>query len=75
MRGVAVTQIAQDGAPPRLEYDPGHPQANFAVESVIDELAEKLDLDPLEFRLINSVQEGDRAPSGVPFTGWSSGKE
>jgi flagellar basal-body rod protein FlgC len=28
VRGVAVTQITQDTAPPRLEYDPGHPQAN-----------------------------------------------
>ncbi len=28
VRGVAVTQIAQDASPPRLEYDPGHPQAN-----------------------------------------------
>jgi flagellar basal-body rod protein FlgC len=28
VRGVAVTQIAQDTKPPRLEYDPGHPQAN-----------------------------------------------
>lgn len=28
VRGVAVTQIARDTAPPRLEYDPGHPQAN-----------------------------------------------
>jgi flagellar basal-body rod protein FlgC len=28
VRGVAVSQISQDTAPPRLEYDPGHPQAN-----------------------------------------------
>jgi len=28
VQGVAVTQIAQDASPPRLEYDPGHPQAN-----------------------------------------------
>jgi flagellar basal-body rod protein FlgC len=28
IKGVAVTQISQDGAPPRLEYDPGHPHAN-----------------------------------------------
>lgn len=28
VRGVAVTQIAPDTQPPRLEYDPGHPQAN-----------------------------------------------
>ncbi|MEO8698385.1 MAG: flagellar basal body rod protein FlgC [Kofleriaceae bacterium] len=28
VHGVAVTQIAEDTKPPRLEYDPGHPQAN-----------------------------------------------
>ena len=44
---------------------PGSPQAAFAVESVIDELAERLGLDPLEFRLRNAPQEGDRQPSGV----------
>ena len=46
---------------------PGQPQAAFAVEMVIDELAEKLDMDPMEFRLKNAVQEGDRMPSGVVF--------
>jgi CO/xanthine dehydrogenase Mo-binding subunit len=35
------------------------------VESVIDELAEKLGMDPMEFRLKNAVQEGDRMPNGV----------
>ncbi len=28
VKGVAVQQITQDTAPPRMEYDPGHPQAN-----------------------------------------------
>lgn len=28
VRGVSVSQITQDTAAPRLEYDPGHPQAN-----------------------------------------------
>ena len=28
VRAVSVAQIAQDTAPPRLEYDPGHPQAD-----------------------------------------------
>src|SRR5215470_9306886 len=44
---------------------PGQPQAAFAVESVIDELAEKLGMDPMEFRLKNAVQAGDRMPNGV----------
>jgi flagellar basal-body rod protein FlgC len=26
--GVVVQKIQEDGAPPRLEYDPGHPDAN-----------------------------------------------
>jgi CO/xanthine dehydrogenase Mo-binding subunit len=45
---------------------PGQPQAAFAVEPVIDELAEKLGMDPLDFRLKNAVHEGDRAPNGLP---------
>ena len=28
IKGVAVQQITQDNRPPRLEYDPGHPQAD-----------------------------------------------
>jgi flagellar basal-body rod protein FlgC len=28
VKGVKVSQIQQDTSPPRLEYDPGHPQAN-----------------------------------------------
>jgi xanthine dehydrogenase molybdenum-binding subunit len=44
---------------------PGQPQGSFSVEPVIDELAEKLGLDPMEFRLLNVVKEGDRQPNGV----------
>jgi CO/xanthine dehydrogenase Mo-binding subunit len=43
---------------------PGAQQATFAIESAIDELARKLDLDPLEFRLRNCVVEGDERPNG-----------
>jgi CO/xanthine dehydrogenase Mo-binding subunit len=46
---------------------PGGTNAVFASESVIDELAEKLGLDPLEFRRINAVQEGDRRPDGPVY--------
>lgn len=32
---------------------PGHPQASFAMESIVDELAYQLRMDPLEFRKKN----------------------
>ncbi|MFL6334310.1 MAG: xanthine dehydrogenase family protein molybdopterin-binding subunit [Pyrinomonadaceae bacterium] len=32
---------------------PGHPQASFAIESLMDELAYKLGMDPVEFRKKN----------------------
>ncbi len=37
----------------------GNPQVTFAVESLMDELAEKLDIDPIELRLRNYVGLGD----------------
>ncbi len=43
---------------------PGGTNAAFASETVIDELAEKLNMDPLEFRLKNAATEGDRRPDG-----------
>ena len=46
---------------------PGGTNAAFASETVIDELCEKLGMDPLEFRLLNGVKEGDRRPNGVAY--------
>ncbi len=46
---------------------PGAPQAAFAVESAMDELAEKLGSDPIELRLRNAAHEGMRAPYGARF--------
>jgi len=37
----------------------GNPQVTFATESLIDDLAEKLDMDPVELRLKNYVGLGD----------------
>ncbi len=46
---------------------PGAPQAAFAVESLVDELAHKLGIDPIDFRLANAVKEGDQACYGPKF--------
>jgi CO/xanthine dehydrogenase Mo-binding subunit len=46
---------------------PGAPTGAFAVEQALDELGEKLGMDPLEFRFLNAAREGTRQVSGVPF--------
>lgn len=46
---------------------PGAPTAHYALESLLDELATKLDIDPIELRLKNAVVEGDVGVSGNPF--------
>jgi CO/xanthine dehydrogenase Mo-binding subunit len=43
---------------------PGSPASAFAMETAIDELCEKLGMDPLEFRLLNSAKEGTRRATG-----------
>lgn len=37
----------------------GNPQITWAVETLMDELAEKIGIDPLDFRLKNYIGEGD----------------
>ena len=43
---------------------PGSPAAAFAMETAIDELCEKIGMDPVEFRLLNSSKEGVRRTTG-----------
>ncbi len=46
---------------------PGAPLAAFAAESVLDELAKALDIEPLELREKNAAKEGTKAPYGPRF--------
>jgi CO/xanthine dehydrogenase Mo-binding subunit len=43
---------------------PGAPIAAFGVESVIDEMAKRLAMDPIEFRLRNAAKEGTQTYYG-----------
>lgn len=51
---------------------PGHPQGAFAMDSLMDELAEKLGMNPLEFRRINDPNEVRQAQYtlGAQEIGW-----
>ena len=46
---------------------PGAPQAVFASEQLLDDLAAKLGMDPLEFKLKNAAVEGSRRVTGQPY--------
>jgi xanthine dehydrogenase molybdenum-binding subunit len=46
---------------------PGATNAAYAAETVIDELAEKCRMDPIDFRLNNAVREGTAQIIGPPF--------
>ena len=43
---------------------PGATNSNVVTETVIDEIAEKLEMDPIEFRLLNASKEGVRRADG-----------
>ena len=46
---------------------PGSPIAAHAVETTMDELADELGIDPVEFRLANAAKEGSKAAYGPTF--------
>jgi xanthine dehydrogenase molybdenum-binding subunit len=46
----------------------GNPQATFAIESSLDELAEAAGVDPYEFRVINANEPGETTPQNFKIT-------
>jgi xanthine dehydrogenase molybdenum-binding subunit len=52
---------------------PGAPASAFCMETAMDELAEKLGIDPLDFRMMNIASEGVRRLTGpmTPFVGYT----
>ncbi len=55
-----------DNKPKSTAYRaPGAPIGSFAAETLIDELAQKLSIDPLELRIMNGAKEGTRRANGM----------
>ena len=46
---------------------PGEVQGSFAMESHLDEVARRISMDPLEFRMKNVLREGQRTPMNELF--------
>jgi CO/xanthine dehydrogenase Mo-binding subunit len=64
----AVAHEVLTNRPVQASYRaPGAPIINFAVESVLDELARDLGLDPIDFRLKNAAEEGDKSSYGPRY--------
>jgi CO/xanthine dehydrogenase Mo-binding subunit len=60
-------EVSTNKTPVDAYRAPGAPQAYFALESALDELALELKLDPIELRLRNANRQGDMGPDGTPF--------
>ena len=46
---------------------PGAPMAAFAAEGIINELANRIGMDPVDIRLKNAVTEGDQSLGGSVY--------
>ena len=69
--------VYTNAGPARAMRAPGHPQACLHTESLMDELADAVKMDPLEFRLKNLPPDAPNAmwrkyfPIAAEMIGWS----
>lgn len=64
---IETLEVLLNRAPVGAYRAPGVPQALFALESNVDELARALEHDPLELRLLNAAEDGDPTGTGRPW--------
>ncbi|QEG33912.1 xanthine dehydrogenase family protein molybdopterin-binding subunit [Bythopirellula goksoeyrii] len=65
--------VTLNGGYPTAMRAPGHPQAMFAIELMMDLMAEKVGIDPLEFRIKNekNATRQKMLRAGAELIGWS----
>lgn len=68
--------VSLNGGYPRAMRAPGNPQAMFAIELMMDHMAQQIGMDPLEFRLLNETSDVRREmlKVGAEMIGWSERK-
>jgi len=62
-----ATDVLINAGQARAFRAPGHPQGNWALEQMMDALAEKIGMDPVEFRLKN-IPTVSQARDNQPYT-------
>jgi xanthine dehydrogenase YagR molybdenum-binding subunit len=62
------TDVYVNAGPARPFRAPGHPQGAWALEQMIDELAEAIGMDPLELRLKNIPTHSQGREGNPPYT-------
>ncbi|MDR7521790.1 MAG: xanthine dehydrogenase family protein molybdopterin-binding subunit [Armatimonadota bacterium] len=61
---IEAVEVLTNKPPAGAYRAPGVPQATFAIESAMDELAQRLGADPVAFRLRHASAPGDPMPHG-----------
>jgi CO/xanthine dehydrogenase Mo-binding subunit len=63
-----TTDVYINAGPARPFRAPGHPQGSWALEQMLDSLAEKIGMDPVELRLKNIPSYSQARPGNPPYT-------
>jgi CO/xanthine dehydrogenase Mo-binding subunit len=63
-----MTDVYINAGPARPMRAPGHPQGAWALEQVLDELAELIGMDPVDLRLKNLAETSQARPGNPPYT-------
>ncbi|GAC1468405.1 MAG: xanthine dehydrogenase molybdenum-binding subunit XdhA [Isosphaeraceae bacterium] len=76
------SEVFVNGGGARAMRAPGHPQGCAVMEAAMDDLADKLEIDPLEFRLKNLPEGDPKTPIyqgevklGAELIGWKENRK